>query len=100
MPILFKSTKMLEAQIDEFLDAVSQGALVFKHGIKNYLENQTPNFEENITTIRDLEKKADTLRRRIESHLYTQSLIPEHRGDVLGLLENLDNVIDIAKRLA
>ena len=97
MPILFKSTKMLEAQIDEFLDAVSQGALVFKHGIKNYLDNQKPNFEDNITTIRDLEKKADTLRRRIESHLYSQSLIPEHRGDVLGLLENMDNVIDIAK---
>ena len=37
------------------------------------------------------------MRRRIESHLYTHSLIPEHRGDVLGLLENMDNVIDIAK---
>jgi len=97
MPILFKSTKMLETQIDEFLDAVSQGALVFEQGIKSYLENQKVNFEENITTIRDLENKADTLRRRIESHLYTHSLIPEHRGDVLGLLESLDNVIDTAK---
>lgn len=97
MPVLFKSTKMLEAQIDEFLDAVSQGALVFQQGIKSYLENQKANFEENLTTIRDLENKADTLRRRIESHLYTQSLIPEHRGDVLGLLESMDNVIDTAK---
>ena len=97
MPMLFKSTKMLETQIDEFLDAVSQGALVFEQGIKSYLENQKVNFEENITTIRDLENKADTLRRRIESHLYTHSLIPEHRGDVLGLLESLDNVIDTAK---
>ncbi len=97
MPILFKATKMLETQIDEFLDAVSQGALVFKQGIKDYLENQIVNFEENMTTIRDLENQADTLRRRIESHLYTHSLIPEHRGDVLGLLESLDNVIDTAK---
>ncbi len=97
MPILFKSTKMLEAQIDEFLDAVSQGALVFNQGIRNYLENQKVSFEENMTAIRDLENKADTLRRRIESHLYTHSLIPEHRGDVLGLLESMDNVIDIAK---
>lgn len=97
MPILFKSTKILETQIDEFLDAVSQGALVFKQGIKSYLENQKVNFEENLISIRDLENRADTLRRRIESHLYTHSLIPEHRGDVLGLLENLDNVIDIAK---
>ena len=97
MPILFKSTKMLETQIDEFLDAVSQGALVFKQGIKSYLENQKVSFEENMTTIRDLENKADTLRRRIENHLYTHSLIPEHRGDVLGLLESMDNVIDTAK---
>lgn len=97
MSILFKSTKMLETQIDEFLDAVSQGALVFKQGIKSYLENQKVSFEENITSIKDLENKADQLRRRIESELYTHSLIPEHRGDVLGLLENMDNVIDIAK---
>ncbi|MFQ5674676.1 MAG: DUF47 domain-containing protein [bacterium] len=97
MPVLFKSTRMLEAQIDEFLDAVSQGAIVFKQAIKNYLENQKPRFEEKITTIGTLENTADKLRRRIENHLYSHSLIPEHRGDVLGLLESMDNVIDTAK---
>ena len=30
--------------------------------------------------------------------LYRESLIPDHRGDVLGLLENIDNVIDEAKK--
>ncbi|MFQ5771853.1 MAG: DUF47 domain-containing protein, partial [bacterium] len=97
MAILFKSTKMLETQIDEFLDAISQGALVFKQAIKNYLEDAKDKLEENIVTIIDLEKKADNLRRRIESHLYTHSLIPDHRGDVLGLLESMDNVVDTAK---
>ena len=33
----------------------------------------------------------------MEAHLYRHSLIPDHRGDVLGLLENTDNVIDTAK---
>jgi predicted phosphate transport protein (TIGR00153 family) len=97
MAVLFKQTKILEDQIDEFLDAVSQGALVFKHAIKNYLEGETEKFEENINTIKNLENKADNLRRGIESHLYTHSLIPENRGDVLGLLESMDNVIDTAK---
>ncbi|MFQ5866050.1 MAG: DUF47 domain-containing protein [bacterium] len=97
MAILFKQTKMLEAQIDEFLDAVSQGALVFKQAIKNFLESEKDKFEENITTVKKLENKADNLRRSIENHLYTHSLIPEHRGDVLGLLESMDNVIDTAK---
>ena len=88
---------MLESEIDEFLDAVSQGALVFKEAIKCFLERDTERFEENIVSIKNLESKADNLRRRIENHLYTHSLIPEHRGDVLGLLENLDNVVDVAK---
>ena len=44
------------------------------------------------------EAKADELRREVETRLYAESLIPDHRGDVLGLLENLDNVIDQAKQ--
>ncbi|MFQ6113573.1 MAG: DUF47 domain-containing protein [bacterium] len=97
MAILFRQTKMLEARIDDFLDAVSQGALVFKQAIRSYLENERDKLEENIVTIKKLENKADDLRRAIENHLYTHSLIPEHRGDVLGLLESMDNVIDTAK---
>ncbi|MFQ5605994.1 MAG: DUF47 domain-containing protein [bacterium] len=97
MPVLFKSTKMLEAQIDEFLDAVSQGALVFRQAIQSYLEDEHDKLTANITTIGNLENQADTLRRNIENHLYTHSLIPENRGDVLGLLESMDNVIDTAK---
>ena len=97
MAILFRTTKQLEAQIDDFLDAVNQGALVFKHGVKNYLENETDSFCDRIKKIHELENKADDLRRSIESSLYTQTLIPEHRGDVLGLLESTDNVIDTMK---
>lgn len=97
MDIFFRSTKMLESQIDEFLDAVSQGGLVFKEAVNHYLNNEIDKFEENIAAINKLENKADDLRRDIESHLYTHSLIPEHRGDVLGLLENMDDVVDVAK---
>lgn len=94
---IFKSTKMIEVQIDEFLDAISQGVIVFKQAIKSYLESEQEKLEENINSIKNLENKADNLRRGVENHLYTHSLIPENRGDVLGLLENLDNVIDTAK---
>jgi len=97
MAILFKTTKELELQIDEFLDSVSRGALVFNQGVKNYLENDQESFAGRITLISELENKADELRRAIENRLYTQTLIPEHRGDVLGLLENTDDVIDTMK---
>lgn len=97
MSILFKSTKQLVMQIDEFLDAISQGSLLFKLGVKNYLEKDNPNFNEHLKSIDSLEGKADELRRNIENQLYTQTLIPEHRGDVLGLLESTDNVINQMK---
>ena len=97
MAILFRPTKQLESQIDDYLDSVSQGGIVFKQGVKEYLEKNTENFIERITAINELEHKADDLRRAIENRLYTQTLIPEHRGDVLGLLESTDTVIDTMK---
>ena len=97
MAILFKTTKELESQIDEFLDSVSRGALVFDQGVKNYLEDDIESFSGRIKLITELENKADDLRRAIENRLYTHTLIPEHRGDVLGLLESTDDVIDTMK---
>ncbi len=97
MPLLFKRTKIIEKQIDEFLDAISQGAIVFNRGLKNYLENDQVKFQTRLNTINEQEKTADNLRREVENALYSHSLIPEQRGDVLGLLENMDDVIDMLK---
>ena len=97
MAILFKPTKELESNIEQFLNSVSEGAIVFEQGVKCYIENDSENFSAYLKKIYDLEHNADSLRRSIESMLYTHTLIPEHRGDVLGLLENTDNVIDTMK---
>ncbi len=97
MSFLFGRTRELEAQVDEFLNAVSQGCAVFELGIRDYLDGRLDRLDERIAAISALESAADQLRRSIENKLYSHSLIPEHRGDVLGLLENMDNVIDTAK---
>ena len=97
MAILFKPNKQLESHIEEFLNSVSEGAIVFEQGVKCYIENDSVNFSAHLKNINELENKADDLRRTLESMLYTHTLIPEHRGDVLGLLENTDNVIDTMK---
>jgi len=41
------------------------------------------------------ESDADHLRRKIETKLYLETLIPESRGDVLGLLESCDKVLNM-----
>jgi len=93
---LFRRTKALETEIDEFLDKLSEGALSFRIGVQIYLvEGRTPAFEEKLAQVNALESGADTLRRSIEIKLYSQTLIPESRGDVLGLLETLDSVMNL-----
>jgi uncharacterized protein len=98
MTLLFRRTRALEAQIDELLDAISEGTLVFQQGIADFLQKDLERFEQRLKAIAVFESKADALRREIETRLYRESLIPDHRGDVLGLLENIDNVIDEAKK--
>jgi predicted phosphate transport protein (TIGR00153 family) len=97
MPSIFAGTRELTAEIDSFLDAISQAAIVFQEGIANYMSGDAERFAHSFATIGDLEKRADELRRSIESQLYRYSLIPESRGDVLDLLESMDEVIDTAK---
>ncbi len=94
MAVLFKKIKNLEAQIDNYLDMVVKGGFLFKQGIKYFLEEQTKEFESRLVSIDTTESDADNLRRKIEKRLYTETLIPESRGDVLGLLEACDKVLN------
>ena len=99
MPFPFGKTKTLEGQFDEFLDIIVKGALGMKGALSSYLADDQADFIERIQAVADLERRADDIRRRTETTLYTYSLIPESRGDVLGLLENMDNLIDGAKEV-
>ncbi|RLD63166.1 MAG: DUF47 domain-containing protein [Bacteroidetes bacterium] len=97
MSLLFKTSDYISGKIDEFFNCVDEGSLIFKEGVSNYMKNDQKTFKENIDTIRILEGKADTYRRKIENELYLHSLLPEYRGDVLRLLEKTDDIIDTAK---
>jgi len=95
MAILLKKIKRLELQIENYLDLVVKGGFLFKQGVKYYLEEQTEEFENRMKSIDITESDADHLRRKIETKLYLETLIPESRGDVLGLLESCDKVLNM-----
>ena len=95
MPVLFKKIKNLEAQIDDYLDMVVEGGFLFNQGIKYFLDGQTEEFESRLENINKTESHADILRREIETKLYLETLIPESRGDVLGVLEACDKVLNM-----
>lgn len=97
MPIILKTTKVIEAQLDQFLDIVGDTAMLYLRGIEDYLQDRMEQFDERLAQIRENEHKADDIRVHIERFLYEHTLIPENRGDVLAILENTDEVIDNMK---
>jgi len=95
----FGKTKLLESQVDQFLDLITKGTLCMRAAIQSYLGGDDEDFQSRLELVSEYERKADDLRRSTQAMIYTYSLIPESRADVLGLLENLDSVIDRAKQV-
>lgn len=81
-------------KVDDFLDKVSESGMLFKHGVDAYLNSNQESFAKKIEDIASVEHVGDDLRRDLEELLYTHTLIPESRGDVLALLENMDGLLD------
>ncbi len=98
MKILNRS-KQVVGEIESFWDALGKAALVFRAGAHDYFENRQERLKVRVAEIDTLENEADSLRRSIKHQLYSQMLIPESRGDVLGLLETSDNAIDRTKKI-
>lgn len=90
-----KQTRNTIENINKFFDTIDQALLVFKDGVKNYLYGHIELFYGNMQTMNTLETETNSLRRQIESNLYSQSALTQMRGDIMGLMERLDHMVDI-----
>jgi predicted phosphate transport protein (TIGR00153 family) len=97
MAIFTRTTKNLILKIDEFFDNIDLGLLVFREGIKAYLAGDTEAFGRHIQKVELLESNADRLQRSIENEMITNSILPQHRGEVSSLIDVLDEIIDTIK---
>lgn len=93
----FRQANETIALIDRFLDLVDQGGIIFLEGVKHYLHGRKEHFLENLNSLSKFESEADSIKRNVENILYTQSLMPQLRSDILKLLEVLDNILDNSK---
>ncbi|MDI6851848.1 MAG: DUF47 family protein [bacterium] len=92
---IWKKTKELEGKIDTYLDFFIEASLNFKDGLILYLRKNIEKFAEKARKVDELESRGDSFRREIENVIYMELLIPESRGDVLGIIENADPVLNI-----
>lgn len=97
MGLFTSKVSLLEGEIEAMLDDISRSGMIFVSAISEYLKGDWEKFQKHLKSVMDLENDVDDRRREIRYKLYSQMLIPESRGDVLSLLENIDNVIDAIK---
>lgn len=91
---IFKRALGVEKQIDNFLNQVVRSGLIFSQGAEAYLTGNKTDFKRKLKEIVEVEHTGDDLRRSIQQCLYTKTLIPESRSDVLQLLEDMDSLLD------
>ncbi len=98
---LFGTSKMVEADVDQFLNKLSQAGILFEQTIKYYFaEGADESFEDKVNRLREIEKSANELARKIGRELYTHMLIPDLRADVLSLIQELDYLVDHYAKIA
>jgi len=91
----FRTTRIVQSQIQEFLDSVSMAVLAYQDGMIAYLkEGWLEATEEKLQQICSYESRGDDLRSQIGLTLYTEMLLPDTAGDVLSLLSDLDHLLD------
>jgi predicted phosphate transport protein (TIGR00153 family) len=97
MPVFTRTTKNLIIKIDEFFDSIDLGLIVFREGIRAYLEKDMDSFRRHLQKVESLENNADRLQRSIENEMITHSILPQHRQEVSTLIDELDEIIDALK---
>ena len=98
---LFARTRDLEHTIDKLHDKIIEMTIKFKEAVDIYLkEKRSESYRKTSKKIKIIEHESDILRRDIESRLYEQNLIPDLRGNILQLVENLDKVVNLFDEVA
>ena len=87
-----KNPKFVE-MINLYLQKVSECMEVFQKALLIYMEKgDCQTFQQLVDQINRAESSADGLRRELELTLYEKALIPESRGDLLGIMEAVDKI--------
>jgi predicted phosphate transport protein (TIGR00153 family) len=90
---LFKKEQQVEQLIYQYLDSLKMAEDNFLKAMNVYFQKGfCGEFDFLIEQTHKVESKADDTRYEIETMMYAKALIPESRGDVLGLLEAVDQI--------
>jgi hypothetical protein len=85
--------KEIQSQISDYCASVLTCMDSFQNAVKHYCsDSDREAVKASFAEVHKAESRADDIRREIEVMMYSKSLFPESRGDIMGLLETMDRV--------
>ncbi len=98
MSPFWKKDESIESRLDRYFAQSEAFFTEFEKAFKMFLtDGCTTAFEAAVDKAHQIESESDDLRRDIELTLYGKQLLPESRGDLLGLLEAYDKILGSAE---
>lgn len=95
---LFRQQRQVTRLFLSYMETWRKCADTFVRAMNLYLEQGLcDEFSYLCEQTHKLESQADDIRRDIEFQLYSKALLPESRGDIFGVLETIDRVINKAE---
>ena len=90
--MLFVSKQQrVESLLKNYCQQTSLCLEQFRQSLQHYFKtNDRAELEQDYNRVHEAESKADDLRRDVEVLIYSKTIFPESRGDILGLLETMD----------
>jgi predicted phosphate transport protein (TIGR00153 family) len=93
MPFFWKKEDSVEKMLSRYFERCDTCFQMSEKAFSVFFDTgQGEAFEAAIQKAHEAESAADDLRREIELTLYGKALLPDSRGDVLGLLESFDRL--------
>lgn len=101
MSLFFKREREVRGLIQAYFETVDTVLSEFEIAMRCYLNvGDCDEFMESDHRVHEAESRADDLRSEIEKMLYRRALLPESRGDILGLLEHFDKMPNLAETIS
>jgi len=93
MKFLFRKQRQVQILVDRYLETLRLVQQSFYQAINSCLDTDC---REEFMVMADethrFESKADDVREEIKTLMYSKVLLPESRGDIMGLLESIDHI--------
>ncbi len=93
MPVLFRNDEALKVQVNDYLDLLVHGGVLFRSGLSLYLQDRPDEFHGRLNELSALAQQAGEMQRAMVGRIREPALIARSRDPLARCLERTDKIV-------